>query len=293
LKKLFIKKQFAEYRQCCYDKYINLTICSKIFNYLKGAVLSPTFKEVGCHAANWMNRLFSKLFFCLLIVFSQVHGFSAEENFVLINGLTDENVFDLGPNINERISPCSTFKIVLSLMGYDAQILKDAMTPTWSFQEGYDDFLESWKNPQNPQSWMQYSCVWFSKILSLQLGLEKIENYLCLMNYGNQDLSVGLTKPGSTNPIWVHSSLKISPKEQADFIHRMIQGKLPISIRAVQMTKKILFKEELLNGWQLFGKTGWSGSIGKENGQALEYGWFVGWIEKEHFFFPFAYSSKS
>ncbi len=84
------------------------------------------------------------------IHFSSLYAFSTEENFLLINGVTDEIVLELGPHINERISPCSTFKITLSLMGYDAGILKDEKTPIWDFQEGYDDWLESWKAPQTP-----------------------------------------------------------------------------------------------------------------------------------------------
>ena len=68
----------------------------------------------------------------------------------------------------------------------------------------------------------------------------------------------------------------------------MILGKLPLSADAVAMTKRILFKEEFPGGWRLFGKTGWCGSIDNES-ETLEYSWFVGWVEKDHLFFPFAY----
>lgn len=219
-----------------------------------------------------------RLFFTIvwsLCVFQWSNVFSAEENFLLINGVTDEIVLELGNQIDERISPYSTFKIALSLMGYDAGILKDERTPVWDYQEGYDDFLEPWRGPQTPQSWIKYSCVWYSKILALQLGLEKIQSYLSSMEYGNEDLSGGLAPPGPTHVAWINSSLKISPKEQVDFLQKMICERLPISTNAIQMTKSLLYKEELPEGWKLFGRTG--------------YGWFVGWIEKDHRFFPFAY----
>ncbi|MFN0065029.1 MAG: penicillin-binding transpeptidase domain-containing protein, partial [Chlamydiales bacterium] len=239
---------------------------------------------------HYMSSLLSKLAFCFLFIIPCLFGFSAEETFFLIDGVTNEKVFAFGPKLHERKSPCSTFKIILSLIGYDAKILNDIDNPVWDYQEGYDNFLESWKNPQTPQSWMQCSCVWFSKMLALQLGLEKLKNYLALLEYGNEDLSGGLTKPGSANtPAWIHSSLKISPYEQVLFLQKMILGKLPISADAVALTKRILFKEELAEGWQLFGKTGWCGSIGNENDGTLEYSWFVGWIEKKNLFFPFAY----
>jgi len=236
-----------------------------------------------------VSRLFPTLIAWCLSVFLCAHVFSAEENFLLINGVTDEIALEFGPHINERISPCSTFKITLSLMGYDAGILKDQNTPTWDFQEGYDDFLEVWKNPLTPQSWMKYSCVWYSKVLALKLGLEKIENYLVSIEYGNKDISGGVAQSKLADAAWINSSLKISPKEQVAFIQKMVCGNLPISAGAIQMTKALLFKEELPEGWRLFGKTGWSGSDIRKDGKSLEFGWFVGWIEKDHFFFPFAY----
>jgi beta-lactamase class D len=234
-------------------------------------------------------RLFSTLIVFGFLLFPFVQAFAAEENFVLIDGITDEVLTELGPNINKRMSPCSTFKIPLSLMGYDAEVLKDETNPNWDFQEEYDDWLVSWRDPQSPLSWMKYSCVWYSKVLSLELGLEKIQNYLTSMEYGNQDASGGLAHPGALNPFWLNSSVEISPKEQVDFLQKMIRAQLPISSRAIQMTRAILFKEELAEGWKLFGKTGWSGSDITNDGRTLEHSWFVGWIEKDQSFYLFAY----
>jgi beta-lactamase class D len=237
-----------------------------------------------------MNLLLSKLTLSFLFVLPCVFGFPAEETFLLIDGLTNEKVLEFGLQLDERMSPCSTFKIPLSLMGYDAGILKDEQTPIWEFQEGYDDFLDTWKGPQSPQSWMKYSCVWYSKLISCQLGLNKMQGYLAAFNYGNQDMSVGLVAPGKEDPAWFHSSsLKISPREQVDFISKMLRHKLSVTNYSIDMTKAILFKEELQGSWKLFGKTGWSGSISNENDGTLEYSWFVGWVEKERLFFPFAY----
>jgi beta-lactamase class D len=58
-----------------------------------------------------------------------------------------------------RYSSCSTFKIALSLMGYDSHILKDERYPEWPFKSEYEAYLESWKDPQNPMSWIKNSCV--------------------------------------------------------------------------------------------------------------------------------------
>jgi beta-lactamase class D len=234
-----------------------------------------------------IRQPFSRLI--VFFLFIGIHGFALEENFLLIDGITDEVIVELGPNINKQMSPCSTFKIPLSLMGYDAGVLKDETNPVWDFQEGYDDWLVSWRTPQSPISWMKYSCVWYSKVLSIKLGLGKIQNYLTSIEYGNQDSSRGLVDPGPLDPFWINSSLEISPREQVNFLQRMIRSQLPFASNAIQMTRVLLFKEELPEGWKLFGKTGWSGSDIAKDGVTLEHSWFVGWIEKEGSFYPFAY----
>lgn len=224
---------------------------------------------------NWIVCAFFHLFCSYL---------TAEENFILVDGKSNEKVLEIGSRIDERVTPCSTFKIALSLMGFDSGILVDEGMPIWLFQEGCDDFLESWKNPQTPRSWLKNSCVWYSRILASKLGLENFQAYLGALSYGNQDVSGGLTGA------WLSSSLKISPREQVLFIEKIINETLPISTDAVRMTKSLLFIDELPNGWKLFGKTG-AGSINEADGKnAL--GWFVGWIEKDNHFFLFAYNIR-
>jgi beta-lactamase class D len=115
--------------------------------------------------------------------------------------------------------------------------------------------------------------------------LETIQNYLALLEYGNQDMSAGLT----INPAWISSSLAISPREQVDFIQKMIHEKFSISNSAIQMTKALLLKEELPEGWKLYGKTGLGTTYRKDDDLSLKVRWFVGWIENDHAFFPFAY----
>lgn len=227
---------------------------------------------------------------CLLLTFL---GFFyqplyAEENFILMNGSTKEIIREFGSSIHVQVTPACSFNIALSLMGYDAGVLKDEHTPYWSYEDGYDDFSEAWKQLQSPHTWMTRSCLWYSKILSLKLGLERIEHYLSLFEYGNRDFSQGIVPPGPINPAWVSASLKISPKQQVKFIQKMIQQELPISSHALEMTKNILFKEEIPTSFKLFGKTGLGGML-DENDHPVQIRWFVGWVENAHNFYPFAY----
>jgi beta-lactamase class D len=218
-----------------------------------------------------------KCFFFTIFVFIHSLCFT-EENFCLMNAVTGELIYEMGPNTKKPTTPCSTFKIALSLIGYSEEILKDEEMPVWFFQEGYLDFLESWKTSQTPMSWMRNSCVWYSQVLAQKLGIAKMQHYLAIFEYGNQDLSGGLQSA------WLSSSLKISPLEQVEFLSKMVREELSISQLSIKKTKSLLFYEELSDGWKLYGKTG-MGTI--EN---LEIGWFVGWVQKESAFLPFAYN---
>lgn len=52
----------------------------------------------------------------------------------------------------KRYAPESTFKIPLSLIGFDSGILVDEMHPVWPFKEGYVDWQEVWKQDQTPKA---------------------------------------------------------------------------------------------------------------------------------------------
>ncbi|GAB4184709.1 MAG: hypothetical protein Tsb0015_01060 [Simkaniaceae bacterium] len=213
----------------------------------------------------------------LFLLFSSLYLFG-EENFLLFDLLEKEAIFEFGPNVEKPATPCCTFNIALSLMGYDCGILENQNNPIWDFREGYAAYFDSWKAPQDPLSWIKNSCVWYSQILASKLGPEIIQNYLQLFDYGNQDMSGGLSKA------WLSSSLKISPKEQVVFLQKILREEIPLLGDALSTAKSLFFIEELPSGWKLFGKTG----LGKEEDR--EIGWFVGWIETEEKCFPFAYN---
>ena len=187
-----------------------------------------------------------------------------------------------GTGCKTRYAPNSTFKIPLALMGYDAQILKNETHPQWPFKEGYDDFLATWKVPHNPATWMRDSCVWYSQVLTQKLGMNKFQYYVTRFEYGNLDVSGDKGKNNVLTHSWLSSSLQISPEEQIIFLQKLLDNKLSVSTKAHEMTKKIMYKEELFGGWKLYGKTGNGKQLDKNGLKTdLQHGWFVGWIEKD------------
>lgn len=213
-------------------------------------------------------------FFLMLFPIALLMG---EESFLLLDTKTSRALMELGPSLDERMTPCSSFKIALCLMGFDAKVLTDDREPTWEFREGYVDSLASWRAAQSPGSWIANSCVWYSQRLAEELGLEKIDAYLALFDYGNREMSGGLTEA------WLSSSLKISPREQVKFLQKLARKALPVSEEAMERTRALLSVGDLPDEGELFGKTG----LGREGTRQI--GWFVGWVEREGEVLAFAY----
>lgn len=182
-----------------------------------------------------------------------------------------------------RHAPCSTFKIVISLMGYEEGLLIDETHPELPFKEGYESYLDRWKQPHNPTTWMKNSCLWYSQVLTQKMGMNKFKGYIVKLNYGNQDVSGDKGKNNGITNAWLSSSLEISPKEYVVFLQNLVDNKLPLSLKSQEMTKNILFLEELPGGWKLYGKTGHGSQLSKDRVKKLDlqHGWFVGWIQKE------------
>lgn len=181
-----------------------------------------------------------------------------------------------------RHAPCSTFKIPLSLMGYNEGLLTDETHPELPFEKGYVDYIENWKQPHTPSLWMKHSCVWYSQVLTQHLGMSKFKEYVTKFNYGNQDVSGDKGENNGLTRSWLSSSLEISPEEQTVFLQKLLNNKLPVSLKSHEMTKNILFVEELAEGWKLYGKTGSGSQLNQDKTQKLDLqqGWFIGWIQK-------------
>lgn len=177
--------------------------------------------------------------------------------------------------------PQSTFKIALSLIGFDSGILKSESKPSWSLPEGTDPYINVCKGDHDPRTWMRDSCLWYSRILTKKLGVKKFQDYVTKFSYGNMDLSGDKDQNNGLTQAWVSSSLKISPEGQVDFLQKVVDRKLPISSASYDKTKKIMFIQEMAGGWKLYGKTGNGTQFDKDGNKTdLQHGWFVGYIEK-------------
>jgi beta-lactamase class D len=181
-----------------------------------------------------------------------------------------------------RNSPASTFKIALSVMGYDAGLLQDAHAPARPYLDAYQAWLDVWKKETDPTSWQRDSVVWYSQVLTRALGAERFTRYVNAFAYGDRNLSGDSGKNNGLTNAWLSSSLQISPEEQTVFLRKLLTYHLPVSWAAHDATLAIIPVFPLANGWTAHGKTGTGFQPGADgvNDPNRQFGWFVGWAEK-------------
>lgn len=226
----------------------------------------------------------TKAIILFLLTFPILIGLSnpvvAQQCTLIVDAQTDATIKESG-TCDSRYTAASTFKIALALMGYDAGILTDGHTPLLKWREGMRAPMRD-RKPVDPRIWQADSVLWFSREVTRNLGAERLSSYVKKFDYGNKDISGELGKGNGLSHAWI-TSLAISPREQINFIRRMLAYDLPVSRTAISRTMEIVPRFTTKSGWLVHGKTGsgWtrdrSGQINRDQPE----GWFVGWAERD------------
>ena len=164
-------------------------------------------------------------------------------------------------------SPCSTFKIISSLIGLENGIIDpDNSVRPWS---GEIFWNEDWNRDINFSDAFRTSCVWYFRQVTDDIGKVKMQNELNKLKYGNCDISDWEGKLNTNNNnraltgFWIESSLKISPKEQVEVMERIFGTDSTYSERTQNILKQVmLISEENNTEISIYGKTG----MGKSRG---------------------------
>jgi beta-lactamase class D len=219
------------------------------------------------------------LLFCALLSVLSPQLYAAQTIDCIIVKKGNEFLLKEGKSCDVRYSPGSTFKIALSVMGFESGILKDDNHPIWHSKEPVKFLKAYWDGDKTPSSWMRYSVVWYSQILTTKLGMKKFQSFVDQFDYGNRDLS---GNPGENDGLirsWISSSLLISPSEQINFIEKLARNQLPASKESQVKTKNLmrLYDESVSSdNWEIYGKTGTD--IDKKTKEHRAY--FVGFAER-------------
>ena len=172
-----------------------------------------------------------------------------------------------------RFIPASTFKITNSLIGLSSGAIEsvDEVLP----YGGKPQYLKTWERDMGLRDAIKISNVPIYQELARRIGLEKMRESLASLNYGNGETGSVI------DMFWLRGPLKISALEQAEFLSRLAQGKLPLSAEVQQSVREILQIDQGDN-WVLYAKTGWTTT------PTPDIGWWVGWVVKDNNIYSFA-----
>lgn len=173
----------------------------------------------------------------------------------------------------QQKSPCSTFKVVSTLMGLKYGVL-ESEDSRMNYNGGHYP-IDAWNADVTLKVALQKSCVWYYRQVIDMVGKEPVQKELDHLNYGNKDISEW--EGSNTNPLpdlngfWLDSSLKISPIEQIGILKKIFEGNSEFSPEHVALLQNLMQVQDS-GGVRIYGKTG-SGV----NGNA----WFIGFCEGE------------
>ena len=179
----------------------------------------------------------------------------------------------------ERFIPCSTFKIVSTLMGLDS-----GMVSGKSARLGYDGQkheYEAWNRDVTLQEAFQASCVWYYKKLVGKLDKSYVQRTLDRLHYGNADISVW--NRNGHNVFWIESSLLISPEEQVAVLADIFSGGAGFRPEHVAILRDCM-DAGTVGDFRMYGKTG----TGRNHNTNFLESWYVGFVEipgKDRVFF--------
>lgn len=193
--------------------------------------------------------------------------------FVLLDGSRDTVLFSNKARAEQRFIPASTFKIANSLIGLDAGAVKnvDEVLP----YGGKPQRIKAWEHDMNLRDAIKASNVPIYQELARRIGLERMRAGVKKLDYGNMEIG------NVVDRFWLDGPLAISAVEQTEFLHRLVEGKLPVSAEAIRAVRNITLLEKT-ETYEVHGKTGWVFDVRQQ------IGWWVGWVERETKIYPFA-----
>ncbi len=173
-----------------------------------------------------------------------------------------------------RFVPASTFKIANSLIGLSVGAVASVDT-VLPYRSDAPPFSPAWERDMGLREAMVVSNVPIYQELARRIGLERMRQAVNRLDYGNRRIG------DQVDSFWLRGPLAISAVEQTRFLARLASLSLPFPQRAQRAVHAITLVDRG-PGWRLHAKTGW------QNGPNPGVGWWVGWVETQGRFYPFA-----
>lgn len=199
-------------------------------------------------------------------LFQSIHGCA-----VIFDTSKNTYTFYNEEECKTQASPCSTFKVVATLMGLHSKSISSQESKMGYNGTNYP--IEAWNADLDLTEAFQNSCVWYFRKVIDKTGPEYVQKELDALKYGNCDISEWRGSDAGFSPetsgFWLGSSLKISPLEQVDILRDIVEGKTHYTEAEIEILKTIMLVETD-NSKQIYGKTG----TGIDHSA-----WFIGFVK--------------
>ncbi len=180
----------------------------------------------------------------------------------------------------KQFTPLSTFKIVNTVIGIETGAINNQNSVIkWDKERDPEqDFWAklNWNKDHTLESAFDNSVVWFYQELARRIGEYDLNKYVELFSYGNQMIT------GKIDEFWLNGSLKISAKQQVDFLKKFYTNEFDLTDKTMYISKKI-FLQEQTDDYKFSYKTG-----GGDIKNTLFIGWMVGYVETDNNVYFFA-----
>lgn len=165
--------------------------------------------------------------------------------------------------------PASTFKIINLLIALETGVIKDEHDIVkWvgTIDTTIYGYRPNTYKDMTVKEAFEVSAGWVFMELSKKIGRDRYLDYLKRCGYGNGKVS-------DEADFWNFGPLFISPRNQIEFLIKVHEGRTPFSQRNIDILKSVMTKTSN-SEYTLRGKTGWGWY------QAIDAGWWVGYVEK-------------
>lgn len=203
-----------------------------------------------------------------------------EGTFILLDAAAGRMSVHNPARAEQRFVPASTFKILNSLIALETGVVKDEndVLP----YGGKPQRFKQWERDMGLRDAIKVSNVPVYQEVARRIGSERMSRFVRLAGYGNADIGQTIDR------FWLDGPLAISAVEQAHFVDRLAQGRLPFSQKNQAVVRDIIKQEETAS-YALFAKTGWAfAETAPGAAKPAELGWWVGWVEREGKVYAFA-----
>jgi beta-lactamase class D len=196
--------------------------------------------------------------------------FNVRGSLLITDEMMDEQFVYDPKELDIASSPASTFKILHTMIALQEK--RTRLDEMFAWDGSIGSRSEERQN-QTLKTAYQNSIVWVYQNLAQRMGKATYKRYFQYLSFGNQSIDGELTR------FWLGNSLKITPRQQLDFLVRVYKKQLPFSKEVYDAMDDIMVDSSVSDQYRTFrAKTGWAVVDSRWSQDMLDSGWWVGYV---------------